>query len=122
MSRWRTLMVCVTVAFAVAACEKRSVPSAESLAAAADSAVLAAISSAREAERNGLPGIPKLAKTAAQNAWNANLAADSSKRVKGLTVLVTKQGSAWTATVSYDVLATHLLHGRVRCKVYESCR
>lgn len=74
-------------------------------AAAADSAVLAAISSAREAERNGLTGIPKLAKTAAQNAWNANLAADSSKRVKGLNVLVTKQDSAWNATVSYDVLA-----------------
>ena len=43
MSRCCALMVCVTVAFTVAACEKRSVPSAESLAAAADSARAASV-------------------------------------------------------------------------------
>jgi Flp pilus assembly protein TadG len=71
-------------------------------AAAADSAVLAAISSAREAERNGLTGIPKLAKAAAQNAWDANVATASIETSKAPKITVSNAGSAWTATIRYD--------------------
>lgn len=38
MNRWKLLVIGTTVALTVSACEKRSAPSAESLAAAADSA------------------------------------------------------------------------------------
>ncbi len=70
--------------------------------AAADSAVLAAISSAREAEKNGLASIPKRAKDAALNAWKINIATSSFEAKAEPNIIVSKTGSAWTAKVSYD--------------------
>ena len=71
-------------------------------AAAADSAVLAAISSAREAERKSLSGIPALAKKAAQAAWDRNIATTTLNDLKGPKITISKAGSAWTAKVAYN--------------------
>ncbi len=71
-------------------------------AAAADSAALAAVAAAREAERNGQSGIPKIAKRAAEVAWNANVATAAVASGKGPQVVISKKGNAWSAHVSYD--------------------
>ncbi len=70
-------------------------------AAAADAAVLAAISSAREAERNGLSGIPALAEKAAASAWNKNIETSTLPDKSGPKIKVKRNGKAWTATVDY---------------------
>mgnify|MGYP002682299212 CR=1 FL=1 len=70
--------------------------------AAADSAVLAAIASAREAEKNGQTAISKRAKDAALNAWKINIATSSFEAKAEPNIVVSKAGSAWTAKVSYD--------------------
>ena len=70
--------------------------------AAADAAVLAALSSAQQAEKNGEPGIAKLAKNAAEQAWLANVAGMKLKFQNPPNIDVNKSGMSWTATVSFD--------------------
>jgi Flp pilus assembly protein TadG len=70
-------------------------------AAAADAAVLAAISTAREAEKNGTPAIPTLAKSAAEKAWDKNIETALIPDKKGPNIVISKTGSAWTAKVTY---------------------
>lgn len=72
------------------------------LTAASDAAVLAAVASAIEAEKSGATGIQKLAKTAALNAWTANLASAGIKFENEPKIIVKKSGTAWDAEVSYD--------------------
>lgn len=71
-------------------------------AAAADSAVLAAISSAREAERAELTGIQTRAEKAAKTAWDLNIATSSLVNPATPVITVKKVGTAWQASVTYD--------------------
>ena len=70
--------------------------------AAADAAVLAAISSAVEFEKNGGNGVPKLAKDAALAIWTANLKSAGITFDKEPKIVIKKTGKAWTAVVSFD--------------------
>lgn len=74
-------------------------------AAAADAAVLAAVATAREAEKNGEQNIPQLARDAALQAWNANISGADFVSKNGPDITITHEGIAWTAKVSFDELS-----------------
>lgn len=71
-------------------------------AAAADSAVLAAVGAAIEAEKAGHNPIAPLAKTAALNAWKSNLTMAEIDLATPPDINVTKSGSAWTAKLDFN--------------------
>ena len=74
----------------------------QSYSAAADSAVLAAISAAVKAENEGKSGVPALAKATAQSVWDANVANLGAQASQPPTISVSKSGGMWTADISYN--------------------
>ncbi len=98
-----SLSACVLLGIAGAAMDyARLIEQRTVFAAAADAAVLAAISSAREAERADLTGIQSRAETAAKRAWDLNIATSSLDGPTHPVITVKKIGSAWQATVTYN--------------------
>lgn len=98
-----SLSACVMLGIAGAAMDyARLIEQRTVFAAAADAAVLAAISSAREAERAELTGIQSRAELAAKKAWDLNVATSSLEHPAKPVITVKKIGTAWAATVTYN--------------------
>ena len=80
----------------------RMVQQRTSFTAAADSAVLAAMTAAVAAEKNGKGGIAVLAKQAALDAWNSNLSRDEIAMATSPKIRIKHAGSAWTAHLQFE--------------------
>lgn len=74
-------------------------------AAAADAAVLAAVSSAKYGDTSGVTDPTGLARSAARKAWDANLLTSAVREDRDPTIDVAKtEDGAWSVSVSYDTL------------------
>lgn len=101
-----TVMLCLS-AFAVMGCAAavdyvRLARDQTLIAAAANSAALAAVSSAMSVEL-GQSGDPaKAARLAGQHAWDANIANSAISKGRTPVITVVKDKGVWTSTVTYD--------------------